>query len=123
MKKGWKRNVSIIIGVVVIVGMLATTFLTVRPKNTAPFVAKVEATAVKAFSKVTVTITDTGKSKYPNVSKYALCENGKSITATADLGKPVALFPAKKAGDKVEIKLLKSDGKTEVGTVSLSLTE
>lgn len=123
MKKGWKRNVSIIIGVIVILGMVVTTFLTVKPVSTDPFQAKIEDTAVKAFSKVTVSKTDIGKSKYPTAAKYVLYESGKNVSAVVDLGKPVILFPAKKSGDKVQVKLFKTDGKNEVGIVSLSLKD
>jgi len=115
-KKNVKKIDIKIVGIVAVVIIILAVSGIFYAKNKATKVAlsaPVVATVRKASfsSVVNVTLSDAGKKQYPGTTKYQVYYNGKPIAQKIAIGKPTTAFPARKVNDKVEVKLIRADGK------------
>ena len=87
-----------------------TVMVTVKDEAT----VKVFDTTVKAAtfgSTVNVTITADGVKNFATATQYQIFDGTKAISAMTNLGTATTVFPAKVAGDKVNVKLLDASAK------------
>lgn len=122
MKKSINKKVIIISAIIIImVAIIGMLYVKNKP-NKSQVDAPITVTVRKASfsSVVNVTLSDTGKKQYKDAKKYQVYYEGKAITQKEELGKPTTAFPARKANDKVVIKLFKTDDK-EAYSVELNL--
>ncbi|MBZ9636577.1 hypothetical protein [Clostridium sp. FP1] len=130
MKKNVNKKV-VIISVIVLIMVAVVGMVYINKNHKASSVdakaktdvsALITATVGKASfgSVVNVNLSDAGKKQYKDATKYQVYYDKKPITQKEVIGKTTTAFPARKEKDKVEIKLIKADGK-EVGSVELNL--
>jgi len=118
-----KRAISIIVAIVVLVAIGSLFYIKNKSdKAEASAAAPVVATVRKASfgSVVNVTLSDAGKKQYKGAVKYRVYYNHNAITQQIEIGKPTTAFPVRKVNDKVEVSLIKADGK-EAYKVELDL--
>ena len=119
VKSNMKKNINkkvISISVIVVIIIAITGLFYMKSKSTKPEVNEaVTITATireAAFSSVVnVTLSEAGKKEYVGAVKYQVYFEDKPITQMEVLGKATTAFPARKANDKVSIKLIKADNK------------
>jgi hypothetical protein len=109
MKKGNNKKIIIVLLIIAIVAVLGIVY-GVSMSNKVDPEAKAEAYISKAMfgSIVEVRLTDKGINAYSEAKKYEIHYDGKLASATSKIGETTTVFPARKAGDKVEIHLLTS---------------
>lgn len=135
MKKEQRKKMMNIIVIIVTIGMVVSVLAGItRPSsknkskdsgttsntaNNASNTATVENNeAVTAEIKeaqfgsiVKISLTDKGKKQYKDATIYALFDQRGQMSKFASLGTEATVFPAMKAGDKVDIKLYTKDNK------------
>ena len=124
MKKSMNKKVISIVSILIIIVVIAgMAYIKNKPSRldktqvNAPITATVSKAAFASVVKVT--LTDEGKKQYKGAVKYQIYYEGKPVTQIMEIGKPTTAYPARKESEKVEIKILKADGKElySVGTI------
>lgn len=123
MKKGTRKVIFNVIIAIVTLGMVVTIFAGIKfPKSGKTdkevVVAEVAKAPVGAVAKVT--LTDIGKEQYKDAVKFQIYDGDRYISAVTPFNEKITIFPAKKDGDKVTIKLF-SNKNQELDKVQVNL--
>jgi len=121
MKKETRKKMFNIVIIIVTLGMIATLLAGLKlssGKSSSNDLVIAEVGKAPVGSVANVNITEKGQTQYKDASKFQIFDGNKQISALSTFDKKITIFPAKKEGDKVNIKLFTKEDK-EIAVVQV----
>lgn len=125
MKKETRKKMFNVVIVIVTLGMIVTLLAGLRlsgGKSSSNDLVIAEVGKAPVGSVANVNITEKGKTQYKDASKFQIFDGNKQISALSTFDTKITVFPAKKEGDKVDIKLFTKENK-QIAVVQVKLKE